>query len=185
MATTMIIARLNDRTLPMDRGELYEDPLDEVLKKHQLGEVTGGGTQLGENREVVFVDVEIQLRGSVDKALSVITSTLEELGAPKGSMLIIDDKSPQLPFGKNEGLAVYLNGTDLPKEVYQESDVNFVFAEFNRLLGTDGRIHSYWEGPEETALYVYGRSFARMEACLAGFLASYPLCRKARVVQIA
>jgi hypothetical protein len=47
-----IVARLNDRAQPLDRGELYEDPLDEILKTHDIGEVTGGGTQLGEAGEI-------------------------------------------------------------------------------------------------------------------------------------
>jgi hypothetical protein len=60
-----------------------------------------------------------------------------------------------------------------------------VYDEFNRLLAGIGSAHSYWEGPTETAFYVYGSSFASMREALAGSLASYPLCEKARVVQIA
>jgi hypothetical protein len=32
---------------------------------------------------------------------------------------------------------------------------------------------------------MYGKSFATMKDRLAGFLGSYPLCQRARVVQIA
>jgi hypothetical protein len=49
----------------------------------------------------------------------------------------------------------------------------------------DGGVHSYWQGPTETALYVYGRKASEMQAALQPFLDSYPLCARARVVQIA
>ncbi|HET9277624.1 MAG TPA: hypothetical protein VFN95_05545 [Flavitalea sp.] len=39
-----IIAQLNEKVMPIDRGLVYEDPIDEFLKVNQYGEVTGGGT---------------------------------------------------------------------------------------------------------------------------------------------
>jgi hypothetical protein len=62
--------------------------------------------------------------------------------------------------------------------------VNHVFDELNRLLDGIGSVHSYWEGPTETALYAYGTSFEAMRDAI-GELLQYPLCEKARVVQIA
>ncbi len=184
-APVEILARLNDRAMPRDRGALYEDPLDDFLRTQKFGEVTGGGTQLGEDNEIVFCDVDIELRVFSKVSIEAVKSILEELGAPKGSKLIIEPTGDEQPFGVNEGLAVYLNGTDLPEEVYKTCDSNFVFQEFNRLLGSEGKIHSHWQGPTETALYMYGRSFKAMKSCLLDFLRNYPLCERARVVQIA
>jgi hypothetical protein len=181
----LVVARLNDRAQPMDRGELYEDPLDEVLRKHRAGSVTGGGTQLTADYEVEFCDIEIEVYEPLADSISLITQTLESLGAPKGSKLLLEAQGEELPFGNYEGLAVYLNGTDLPDEVYAECDSNFVYSEFNRLLGNDGKVHSHWQGPTETALYMYGPSFETMKDRLAPFVGSYPLCQRARVVQIA
>ena len=132
MAGTIVIARLNDRAQPVDRGELYEDPLQELLAANAWGEVSGGGSQLSEQGEIQFCDIEI-----------------------------------------------------LPDSTYQECDSNFVYSEFNRLLSGIGRVHSHWQGPTETALYVLGRSAGDMRAALQPFLDSYPLCQRARVVQIA
>lgn len=185
MVESIVVARLNDRAQPMHRGELYEDPLNDVLQKQKIGEVIGGGTQLNDNSEIDYCEIEIQILGSLEAALATIAATLEELGAPKGSKLILEKNTPERPFGRNEGMAVYLNGTDLPAEVYETSDVNFVISELSRLLDGDGTLHSYWEGPEETALYLYGPSFEKMRAQIADFMATYPLCEKARVVQIA
>lgn len=185
MQTTLVVARLNDRAQPIDRGELYEDPLDEVLKKHRAGSVVGGGTMLTEDKEIDFCEIEIEVREPVAENIALIKQTLEGLGAPKGSQLRLEAQNEERPIGINEGLAVYLNGTDLPDEVYAECDANFVYSEFNRLLGDDGKIHSHWQGETETALYMYGESFKTMQSRLTGFLGSYPLCQRARVVQIA
>lgn len=35
----------------MERGELFEDPLQEALDKEHLGEITGGGSQLSDPDE--------------------------------------------------------------------------------------------------------------------------------------
>ena len=184
-ATAIVIARLNDRAQPLDRGELYEDPLDAVLQQHGLGRVTGGGTQLGENGEIAFCEVEVELADLSERALEILAGLLERLGAPKGSRLIVPSSEQEILFGTTEGLAIYLNGTDLPDEVYRDSDVNHVHAELGRLLGDGGKVHSYWEGPTETGLYLYGESFDDMKAAIAGFVETYPLCQKARLVQVA
>ena len=73
------------------------------------------------------------------------------MGAPKGSRLIWNDGANELEFGTLEGLAVYLNGTDLPDAVYEQSDARFVYEEFGRLVGSEGRVVSHWQGPRETA----------------------------------
>lgn len=69
--------------------------------------------------------------------------------------------------------------------VYESSDVNYVFSEFDRHVAPNGQVYSYWEGPTETALYMYGPSFETMKALLAEFISSYPLCQRARIEQIA
>jgi hypothetical protein len=182
---TFVVAQLNDRAQPMDRGALYEDPLQEVLEEHRAGGVVGGGTMLREDKEIAYCDIEIEVREPAAKNIALIKQTLEELGAPKGSKLRLVDQDEELSIGKNEGMAVYLNGTDLPDDVYAECDANFVYDEFNRLLGDDGQVHSHWQGPTETALYMYGPSFETMKKRLADFLGTYPLCHRARIVQIA
>lgn len=48
-----------------------------------------------------------------------------------------------------------------------------------------GRFYSYWEGNEWTALYFYGVSFVEMKQKIEPFIASYPLCQKSRIEQIA
>jgi hypothetical protein len=185
MSGALVVASLNARLQPVDRGALYEDPLDQALREAGLGSVTGGGTQLAETGELEHCDIEIELADGTWERLEVVVALLERLGAPKGSRLLVDRGERDIRFGSSEGLAVYLNGTDLSDDVYRDSDVNYVYDEFNRLLDGIGSVHSYWEGPTETALYAYGSSFEEMRAALAGFIESYPLCERARLVQIA
>jgi hypothetical protein len=180
----MVIARLNARAQPLDRGEVFEDPLSDILQAAGIGEVTGGGTMLGEEGEIEFCDLEIMVPEATDAVLGAIRKALEGLGAPKGSRLIWNDGANELEFGTFEGLAVYLNGTDLPDAVYEQSDASFVYEELGRLVGSEGRVVSHWDGPRETALYLYGRSAKTMLARIRPCLDTYPLCAKARIVTI-
>lgn len=181
-----VTARLNARVQPVDRGEYFEEPLGEMLRKEGFGEVTGGGTQLAEEPAgIAFCDLELSLSDISDAAFAKIVARLEGLGAPKGSKLIVESTGREIPFGKFEGLAVYLNGTDLPDEVYASCDINHVVSELNRLMGPKGSFRGFWEGSRDTSLYCYGPSFPEMAKAIEPLLTSYPLCQKARVEQIA
>lgn len=182
---SVLVAQLNARLQPVHRGEFFEDPLNEALDREAIGQVSGGGTMQYVTGEIEYCDIEIQIAGPEPETVQYVIDTLEGLGAPKGSKLRLEAESREISFGRHEGLAVYLNGTDLPDHVYRESDSNFVYSEFNRLLDGSGRVLSFWQGPEETALYAYGSSFRDMGDRLAGFIGSYPLCERCRVVQIA
>ncbi|MEM8770077.1 MAG: hypothetical protein AAGD92_00375 [Pseudomonadota bacterium] len=181
-----VTARLNARVQPIDRGEYYEDPLEEALAAGSLGAVTGGGTQLAdEPAGIEFCDLEIRLNEANEESLQVVKQKLEALGAPKGSRLIVEADGRELPFGQYEGLAVYLNGVDLPDETYETCDFDTVVDEFNRLMGEAGAFRGFWQGSRETGVYCYGPSYAAMKEAIEPFLASYPLCAGARVEQIA
>lgn len=181
-----ITARLNAKVQPIDRGDYYEDPLNDVLEEKGFGKVTGGGTQLTDAPcGIEFCDLEICVHEANEKTLAAIIQRLNDLGAPKGSRLIVEESGREFPFGVTEGLAVYLNGTDLADEVYRECDVNHVIDEFDRLLGGRGAFRGYWEGERKTALFCYGASFSEMKAALQPFLDAYPLCEGARIEQIA
>jgi hypothetical protein len=182
-ALHMAVAQLNMRLQPLDRAT-FERPLHSDLEKAGLGQVTGGGTQLAdEPAGIAYCDVEVELKDASEATLKWLIEQFEKIGAPKGSKLHIDGKS--IPFGKHEGMGIFLDGINLPDEVYQNYDLDHVIDESNRLLGGKGGYRSYWQGSQETALYFYGPSFAQMKAAVASLLADYPLCRNCRVEQIA
>lgn len=184
---TFIVIQLNDKIMPIARGEFYEDPLEELLESKQYGEITGGGTMQHESGGIKFCDIEVLLYQGEHhrKAIEEIVMNLEEIGAPKGSHITIGDSDEPIHFGKKEGLAIYLDGVNLPENIYAECDINVVLSELSRLVGYDGDVQRYWEGNTETALYFYGDSFETMKSAIMEFVSTYPLCQNARIVQIA
>lgn len=181
-----VTAQLNHLLMPIDRGERYEDPLDEALSAQGLGETSGGGTMQEQSGEIQFIDVEIDLT-DLEKGVPFVIAKLEELGAPKGSILRVHDTEParKIPFGKAEGVGIYLDGVNLPDEVYKNSDVNVVIEELNKRIEGHGEMQSHWQGNTETGLYFYGDDSNRMISLMRDFLDTYPLCKGARVVTIA
>jgi len=181
-ANMNLTLRLNARLQPKHRFEL-EDTLQEILTKEQCGEITGGGTAQNPNGEIIYCDIEVYLKsGSLD-CVEWFVSLLNKIGIPKGSVL--QGEIPEIEVGTLEGLAYYSNGTDLPDEVYQTCDINYVIEQMEQAMDGIGRMYSYWEGNKYTALYFYGTSFLEMKKRIAPFIESYPLCQKCRIEQIA
>lgn len=176
---------LNARLRPLDRGDRYEDPLQEVLDEHNLGAIDGGGTMLGVSHEPTSCDIELRFEADADRdnGLRVVIEALESYGAPVGSY-VHPDSGERIHFGVTHGLGLYLNGTDLPDEVYATEDINELVAQIEAALGEEGAMQSYWEGPTETALYLYGPSTDRMRELLAGVLAAHPLADRHRLVAL-
>ena len=85
---TAAFAILNARLRPMDRGELYEDPLLEALDGGVIADVVGGGSQLllGRN-EVEYCCIDLDIF-DILRGVPLITSVLDDAGAPKGSYLV-------------------------------------------------------------------------------------------------
>lgn len=88
-------------------------------------------------------------------------------------------------FGQQEGLALYLNGRDLPQKIYQKYHVRQVFDKCEALLKGVGMVNSYWQGYAQTALYMYGDSYSEMVKRIEPVVSRHPLCQKSRIVQIA
>ena len=177
---------LNAPLRPLDRGDRFEDPLAEILEqKFRAVEATGGGTLLGAKREPESCDVTFEVKGNPDEVFAAVVAALERLGAPKGSTVRVgDDKRHVAKVGVTEGIGIYLNGTDLPDEVYQNADVNEFVAQLDAALGDAGQLYSYWEGPTETALYYYGPSASRMRELVAEVVGTHPLAQLSRITQL-
>ncbi|SES18798.1 hypothetical protein SAMN04487944_12280 [Gracilibacillus ureilyticus] len=175
--------QLNARLQPIDRDEYFEDPINQALEDSQCGTTDGGGTMLQETGEIESCDVEIILKDNKKENVDKVLQIINEIGVPKGSLLLGNGFKQSV--GTLEGLALYLNGTELPEEVYETSDINYVIEKINQELNGIGRFYSFWGGPTDSGLYFYGTSFAEMKQRMAAFLAEYPLCQKCRVEQIA
>jgi len=175
----MVVARLYEHIGPIDRGSRYEDPLDTALRGATLVEVTGGGSQLGALGEIEFADVEIQV-ANLDDAVPVILDVLQRAGAPVGSQLLREGGVIR-EFGEQQSVAVYLDGTTLPDEVYANLDFDDVIARLTEAAGADS-YHGYWPGPQETGLFFFGRDAESTFSALEAVLRQLPIGQNARVV---
>jgi hypothetical protein len=183
----LIVAEINDKIKPIDRGDVYEEPIDKFLKANKLGEICGGGTLLEKNGEILSCDIQMQLftENPEKELLNTIIKKLEELGAPIGSKLVSENNNTKIEFGKLQGIALYLDGINLPDEVYRSADPFFLVSEIKKLAGIQTEVIREWTGESETGFYFYGDSYERIKDSIADFIATYPLCKGARIVRIA
>ena len=184
-----VTLNLNARLHPMHRYDL-EVALEEILSKHKLGYVDGGGTMQLPSGEIEFCDIELMLKDNSKESLVSLESIIEKLGVAKGSKLLLwneadEDVWCERPVGNLEGMALYLNGTDLPTEIYQTCDINYVIKQTEELMKGIGAMYSWWEGPQNTALYFYGENYEKMLTVIKNFIKEYPLCQKCVIKQIA
>ena len=89
-AGLFVSVRIPESLMPLQRGQKYEVPLEETLGKRHLGELLGGGSQLGEKKpdgthDVKFVSLDIELKDA--NGLPVLRQELKRLGAPEGTTL--------------------------------------------------------------------------------------------------
>lgn len=175
----MVVARLYEHIEPIVRGIRYEDPLDTALRGASLGEVTGGGSQLGALGEIEFADVEIEV-ANLEAALPVIIDVLQRSGAPVGSQLLAAGGVIR-EFGEQQSVAVYLDGTTLPDEVYANLDFDDLVERLTGAAGADS-YHGHWGGPEETGLFFFGRDAEATFSALEAVLRQMPIGQNARVV---
>jgi hypothetical protein len=81
--------KIPEALMPMDRGPRYEDPIDAALGARGLGCVSGGGSQLGDERPdgtrpIEFCGIDIDVT-DLEQARSQLRTMLIELGAPAGT----------------------------------------------------------------------------------------------------
>ena len=177
----LILARMYEHIGPIDRGDRYEDPLHDRLEKLGIGSVTGGGSQLNELGGIAYVDVEIEL-ANVDQALDVVAEALELAGAPQGSELIeASDGRVLREFGKLQCLAIFLDGTSLPDEVYATLDFEAVVTALDAAAG-DKSYRGLCQGPTETGVFFFGPDAETMLARVEPVLRRLPIGQNARVV---
>jgi len=179
-----LLVNLNARLQPMHRGEHYEDALDRALARDDPGSsVVGGGTLLDDDGEVLSCDIEVSLVNDAQSGLRIVVDALERIGAPVGSTARLDGGEP-VAFGVMQGVGLYLNGTDLPDEVYATSDVNALVEVVSAAVGDAGRLESWFEGARETAFYFYGPSAETISERIAAATADQPLAERARLVSL-
>jgi hypothetical protein len=77
---------------PMERGEQFEDPLQEALEREELGNITGGGSQLsdeGAGAFIMFCGIDVDLFNA-EKGLTLLRRELINLEAPSDTVLLYE-----------------------------------------------------------------------------------------------
>jgi hypothetical protein len=136
---------------------------------------------LNEQGGIEFADVEIEL-ADLDGAVQVVTTALEGAGAPQGSELIdTTDSRVITEFGRQQCLAVFLDGATLPEQVYADLDFDAVVAELGDAAGQES-FRGAWQGPGETGLFYLSPDAEAMFARVEPVLARLPIGQNARIV---
>ena len=116
----------------------------------------------------------------MDAAIPIIVEQLERAGAPVGSQLLGSDGVLRA-FGRQQSLAIYLDGVTLPDDVYATLDFDALIAGLAEPAGTDS-YHAFWQGPQETGLFFFGPDAEAMWAKVEPALRAMPIGQNARVV---
>jgi len=175
----LVLARLYEHVEPIDRGSRYEDPLRTALEAARAGAVTGGGTQLNELGGIESADLEIEL-ADLGPSLDLVTATLEQVGAPRGSEVLYRGEVVR-EFGRQQCLAIFLDGISLPDDVYASLDFEQAVEDIGALAGPNS-YRGFWQGPQETGLFFFGADAEDMFTRVAPLLRALPIGQNARVV---
>jgi len=84
-----VYVKIPESLMPLDRGDKYDDPLLTILESKGVGEVTGGGSSLGDEqpdgkRLIEFIGLDVDLN-DLDTGLPIVREALVQLGAPSGT----------------------------------------------------------------------------------------------------
>ena len=90
--TYFLYIKIPEQIMPMDRGTKYEDPINDLLTQHHLGEVSGGGTMLTKDKQIEYVGLDVDVTDT-EKAIPLLITKLKEIGAPKGT--VIEQNEPE------------------------------------------------------------------------------------------
>ncbi len=182
-----ITIEINDKIMPVDRWDLYEDPLEKYIETETIWEIVGSGTMQLSTWELDYCDINIEINPerNTQESIKLIIKKLETIGIPKWSKIRIDGQKEIVSFGNKEWLAISLDWVNLDKVIYETCDSNLVISEIKKAIHDSSEIIRYWQWPKETVLYFYADSYEEMTRKISEFIWSYPLCKWAKVEQIA
>jgi hypothetical protein len=184
-----VFVEIYDHYGPIDRGDIYEDPLSEFLESEGIGELTGAGTQLAPSGEIIFIGLDLQL-ADTNSSLSTVKQFLEDKGAPIGSKFIIGEETNrrEIPFGVFQEFSIYIEGKD-QDSLYERIGQECNFEEFNDLIsaalgnGQFGEPRGANGFENKLALYFFAKDVEQLEAALVPLLKQYPIFDGATVIK--
>ena len=83
-----LTVELNAKLQPIHRGEMFEEPLENVLIQANVGEVLGGGTFMSATGEIEKCDITLEVK---DDWIAKVFAYLQRIKIiPKGSKIICE-----------------------------------------------------------------------------------------------
>lgn len=172
-----VLLHLNMALMPVDRGALFEDPLQDALQKYNVGEVTGGGTLLNFKGMPTSCDIEFSIFAEkLENFIGFLHEVNDTFG--KGSYIEVNNRKEEI--GILEGLALVIDTTCLDKKTYEEN-VNVMLKDLDEALKKFGSYHSYYYGEEATYFYFYGTSYKKMKKVIEKTMSTYPWCKSVKL----
>ena len=202
MAEKHYTLQLNAKVQPLDRWEMFEDPIMELLEKEWIWEIDWWGTSFDqETWEIFYCDVEIYLNDDSAESRENLIKAINKVWVPKGSFLIFidgeepdyDDEEADIPDSTKleiwtlEWLRFSINWTELPEEVYKNNDINKVIDDLIDLMEAEKSwtYYSYITRNTHTDLIFYWNSVAKRKEIVEKYAPNNPLCEKSLIEQIA
>ena len=170
---------LNMFLLPNERRNI-EFLTDELLVSNELGEVTGGSTFQKKNGEVYKCEIYIRLKD--EASFDIFLDLIKDVNFAKGSR--VESSNRRVEVGDFEGLALYLNASDLSSDVYKNNNYDEVIADLCETLGEDGAFLGTNIIDKFFILYFYGNSYEIIKEKILPYLKDSPLCEDFRVKQV-
>ena len=81
-----------------------------------------------------------------------------------------------------EAILIHLDGVNLEESIYAQYDASTLEKQLADALGTAGEVDGNEIREKETVIFLYGNDAENMFTKIEPVLASYPLCKNARVV---
>ena len=159
---SMLILQINDRCGPIARGEIYREPIEELFEEKNLGEVTGGGTQLAKEGGPLYCELELEVNDDSNSFIDELKLNLEKIGIPKGSKLFLENDTV-IELGTLEGVGVSLNYENAPKSLLDEIDFEKFWEDIENVITPYGKYHYDWNGNGKVTVYYYGKNAEKIK----------------------
>jgi len=173
---------------PRERHEYFEDRIEAFLHDQPIAQYCGGGTLINKDGSIKACDIELEVNHL--NAISTLIDVLETWGAAKGSVARFEDqqgKTTEIAFGKNEGLALYLDTNVLNDDARcTQDDIDTLYAAISQTLESQAQLSLLGqEIGDYYVIYFFGPSFSVLEQRLQALFSHFPALENAYIKQIA
>lgn len=162
-----VLIQLNARLQPAHRDDLEAALVERLGGSIPSLKVIGGGVGTDKEERITGCGIEIAvLSAELEASLLELASALNDLGVPRGSLLVTPPKR-KIKVGMADGLAIAF-----PRIVHEHStdarglphtdDLDRAIAELGEALGAEGRVWSWQILDDGAELAVYGADGERL-----------------------